>query len=422
MTSEVAASSSRCPFSHPREEFSPWQPDYVYDPYPSWKMFREEYPIFYSEEYDYWCVSRHDSIKQILLEPEKVSAYTFGDVVSPWPDDVTEQLKGVIPQRRLLSNLDGKAHDDARRFVRFAFTPRRLGWIRPHVEEIVDEQLDQLFANGDQADLVAEFCEVTPLKTLMRFLGLPDEMLPKVKKWSAARELVFQQKVDDEELRRNAPLVVDYYTYARERVLELEKNPGDDYMSELIQQWRKDQPENVIQDDLVNILITLLAAGHQTTADLSANGFRALLTHREQWDELCEDPSLVPDAVEELIRYDGSVPSWRRRVVEDFEVEGQTIPAGSRILMFLGSGNHDEDIVSDGEEFDIHRSDGGQYLTFGAGRHYCLGQSLAKLELNVMTERLTERYPNLQLVEGVEPTFRLNIIHRGPDSLPVELG
>lgn len=413
---------SGCPFSNPKD-FIPWEPEFVQNPYPTFKWLRSLGPVAYSEAMDYWVVNSHSAIKEILMDEEHFSANLMLSTMSKWPEDVARELTATMPDRPMLKDLDGEAHDKARRFLRFAFTPRRLEWIREYVERIAEDCLDSLFADGDgSGDIVRRFTDVAPMRVLMKFLGIPDEMGPQIHAWSHNRENMLQGNLTEEELRAGVQPLKDYYAYARQRIEELEANPGDDYMSEVIQLWKDEQPENVVWDDVLNILMSLMNAGHATTTDLMGNGLWALMTHREQWDKLCADPELVSDAVEEMLRWDTSVPAWRRLAISDVEIEGHHIPAGSKMFLLLGSGNHDESVVSDGDSFDIERSDGRHYVTFSAGAHYCLGQSLAKLELNTFFGRLARRYPNLQLREGFVPGYRVNAFHRGPNSLQVELG
>lgn len=413
---------SGCPFSSAKD-FTPWAPEFVQNPYPTFKWLRSLGPIAYSEAMDYWVVNSHDAIKEILMDEERFSANLMLSTMSKWPEDVAQEIAAILPNRPMLKDLDGEPHDKARRFLRFAFTPRRLEWIREDVERIANDCMDSLFAEGEgSGDIVRRFTDVAPMRVLMKFLGIPEEMGTQIQAWSHNRENMLQGNLTDEELRAGVQPLKDYYAYARQRVEELEANPGDDYMSEVIQLWKEEQPENVVWEDILNILMSLMNAGHATTTDLMGNGLWALLTNREQWDKLVANPDLVPDAIEEMLRYDTSVPAWRRRATVDLELEGHKIPAGSKMFLLLGSGNRDESMVSHGEEFDIERTDGRQYVTFSAGAHYCLGQSLAKLELNTFFRGLVTRFPNLQLQEGFVPDYRVNAFHRGPNSLPVELG
>ena len=410
---------SGCPFSSPKE-FSPWAPEFVTNPYPTYKWLRSIGPVAYSKEMDYWLITQQDAIKAILMDGERVSSKMMLLTMTEWPVDVKEELAKAIPDRPMLKDLDGEAHDRARKFLRFAFTPRRLEWIRGDIERIADDCLDSLFTDGT-GDLVRSFTDIAPIRVLMRFLGIPDDMGEQIRMWSHNREDMLQGNLTEEELRAGVEPLKDYYAYARERIAELEATPGDDYMSEVIQLWKREQPQDVVWDDVVNILMSLMNAGHATTSDLMGNGLWALLTNREQWEKVCADPRLVSDAVEEILRWETSVPNWRRVALTDLDIAGQRIPAGSKLLLMLGSGNRDESKVQNGEVFDIGRTDGRQYITFSAGAHYCLGQNLARLELNTFLQRIVARYPRLTLQEGFVPAYRVNAFHRGPMSLPVKL-
>ena len=168
---------------------------------------------------------------------------------------------------------------------------------------------------------------------------------------------------------------------------------------------------------LVVAVFGLLMAGHETTTNQSSLGLRALLQHRDQWEALCADPSLIPNAVEEIIRYDSSVISWRRVANKDVEIAGITIPANAQILVMLAAANRDEAEFKDAETFNIHREHPQRHLSLGHGIHYCLGAPLARLELRIFLEQFTKRMPTLQLDPDQTFTYSPNTSHRGAQQL-----
>jgi cytochrome P450 len=171
---------------------------------------------------------------------------------------------------------------------------------------------------------------------------------------------------------------------------------------------------------VTQIVYELLFAGHETTTGLISNALRQLLTHRHAWEEICRDASLIPNAVEEVLRFDSSVIAWRRQTTQAVEIGGVPVPAGANLLLLLGSANRDPAVFKDAEHFDIHRQNAKEHLSFGQGAHYCLGAPLARLEARVVLAELSARLPSLRLVPGQSPRFRPNTTFRGPLALLVE--
>lgn len=166
-------------------------------------------------------------------------------------------------------------------------------------------------------------------------------------------------------------------------------------------------------------MLQLLFAGHETTTNSSANAFRHLLENRDQWDMICNDPSLIPQAIDEVLRFATPVPHWRRTTTSEVEIQGVKIPAGETVMIALASANHDEDVFEEPGKLDICRKNAKHHLAFGKGRHRCLGEALAKLEMTIILEELTKRLPHVQLVPNQEWIYGANISHRGVEHVKV---
>jgi cytochrome P450 len=255
---------------------------------------------------------------------------------------------------------------------------------------------------------------------LFVFLGIPDADIKRVKRWSAGRALLTWGQLPADQIRAELPEFVAYLQYCFDLVETLGQHPGEDYTSELLRRIAEEQPEDFDRGRVAQTLFGLLMAGHETTTNQSSLAVRSLLSTPGAWERLHRQPDLIPNAVEELIRYDCSVVAWRRTARTDVELSGVMIPAGSQLLVLLGSANRDETQFPDGDRLDLDRRNARNHLAFGFGAHYCLGAPLARLELRIFLEILTSRLPDLELVPTTY-AFSPNTSHRGPLQLPVRL-
>ena len=410
-----------CPVTALGEAFNPFTDPYISDPYAFYARARAEGPVFYSPEIDHWVVSRYEHVKAMLHDTEKYSSRNAQTPIKPWPQEAVEML--TAQEFRLMPNLsnnDPPSHSQVRRFLNDAFTPRRIKWLEPHVRRIVNEAIDT-FGQKQRVDLIKELFYETPARVLFTFLGIPESDIERVKAWSAGRALLTWGKLSDEAIIAQMPTFIEYIQYCYDLVERLDKEPGDDYTSELLHKLKTKQPAGMDKDRIAITIFGLLMAGHETTTNQSGNGLRTLLQHRDAWEALCQDPNLIPNAVEEIIRHESSVIAWRRVAKRAVTIEGITIPEGAQILVLLGAANRDERQFAAAETFDIYRKEARQHVSFGHGVHYCLGAPLARLELKIFLEELTRRLPDMRLVEDQLYQYSPNTSHRGPTTLLVDL-
>jgi cytochrome P450 len=408
-----------CPVTGIGREFDPFVDPYLADPYPFWLRARHSEPVFYSPELDYWVVTRYEDIKAIFADPGVFSASNAQTPIKPLAPQVVQMLQaGGLKTKPVMSNADPPVHSRIRKSTWQAFTPKRIAQLEPEVRRIVTRFLDRIEGAG-KADLVREMFYDLPVLVLFIFLGMPEEDVARVKTWSRNRLMLTWGRLSDEQQLTEAKGLLEYWKYTEAFIGRLLPNPPDNYVGDLIRINRQDESELSVHE-ITNVVYGLLIAGHETTTSMSANAVVTLMQHRAAWDRLCADPKLIRNAVEELLRFDSSVITWRRKAAKAVEVAGVSIPEGANLLLALCSGNRDDAHFEAPDRFDVARENAKTHLSFGFGIHYCLGAPLARLELRVILEELTRRLPTLQLVPDQKPAFPPNTSFRGPSELWAE--
>ncbi|MDF3307552.1 cytochrome P450 [Rhodococcus sp. T2V] len=423
-TTEATQESTKpgtCPVSQFAASFNPFDEDYLQDPYAAFTRARNEEPVFYSPEIDYWVVSKFDDVVEIFRDTESYSATAAGELIKPPCPAALEVLAEIdyVPSTYLVDE-DAPLHPKRRRVLRKGVTDDRVAEIEPLTRRFVGECLDKIVKTGN-ADLVTKLTFEVPALTAFILMGVPEAEVARVRGYASRFALWIWGRPADEQQVTLAKEFAAYLEYAREHIDRLIDNPGDDYMSNAIKAWQKAGNDDVWDKTyLASIMQGHLYASHETTTNATASGFKALLAHRDQWAMLCNDPSLIPNAVEEILRYASSVPTWRRVTKRPVTIGGFDIPAGERILLLTGSANHDETKFAGGDDFDITRKNADEHLAFGWGVHHCLGQGLARMEMRVMLEETTKRLPHLHLVEDQKWAYSPNTSFRGPEHVYVQ--
>jgi cytochrome P450 len=319
---------------------------------------------------------------------------------------------------RTLLFLDPPDHTRLRRLVSKAFTPRRIEQLREHIEEITDELLAGV-KPGEPFDVMSTLAYPLPVIVICELMGVPVEDRHLFEGWSSDATRLLDGDIDEETMQRGVVAAMYFINYFNTLFEARRAEPQDDLVSGLLAV--EEAGDVLTEEELRSIVLLLFLAGHETTMNLIGNGLFALMQHRDQWDRLVADRSLVPSAVEELLRYDGPVHLTGRAAVEDVVVNGHAFPKQSQVAVLLAAANRDPERFPDPDRLDITREDN-QHLTFSHGIHYCLGAALARLEGQVVFSTLAERYPNMQLaVAPDEIEYRDHFVLRGLKALPVTI-
>ncbi|WP_459615428.1 cytochrome P450 [Bordetella sp. 2513F-2] len=412
-------SPTGCPVSARAAEFDPFGDGYQQDPPEYVRWAREQEPVFYSPRLGYWVVTRYDDIKAIFRDNITFSPSIALEKITPTGPEANAVLESYgYAMSRTLVNEDEPAHMPRRRLLMEPFTPEELRHHEPMVRRLTREYVDRFIDDG-RADLVDQMLWEVPLTVALHFLGVPEEDMDLLRKYSIAHTVNTWGRPKPEEQVAVAHAVGNFWQLAGRILEKMRQDPsGPGWMQYGIRK-QKLHPDIVTDSYLHSMMMAGIVAAHETTANAAANAIKLLLQHPDAWRELCEDPGLIPNAVEECLRHNGSVAAWRRLATRDVEIAGVKIPAGSRLLIVTSSANHDESQFADPDFFDIRRDNASDQLTFGYGSHQCMGKNLARMEMQIFLQELTRRLPHMKLAEQ-RFTYVPNTSFRGPEHLWVE--
>ncbi|MEN4473661.1 cytochrome P450 [Mycolicibacterium cosmeticum] len=390
--------------------YDPWDAALNADPYPMFKRIRREAPLYHNEIHDFYAVSRFDDVNRALVDHATFSS-ARGAVLEIIKADVE------IPPGSLIFE-DPPIHDIHRNLLSRAFTPRKINALEPTVREITARCLDPLIGGG-RLDFVKDLGAVMPLRIVSELFGIPEDYQSRVTQ--DGERYVRTERGAQMTDNPDGP-ITDGQLFAEFVDWRID-HPADDLTTELLTAEFSDESgrtRKLRRDELLMFMNVVAVAGSETTTRLIGWTGKLLSEHPEQRRRLVGDRSLVPGAIEEILRFEPPALQAARYVTRDAEFQDTTVPAGSAIILLIGAANRDERRYGDdADEFDVTRAPR-QHLTFGVGAHYCLGNALARIEGRIALDEILNRFPEWE-VDFDEAVFSSSSVVRGWDSMPARI-
>jgi cytochrome P450 len=388
--------------------YDPYDVDIDADPYPVYRRLREEAPLYYNDRHDFFAVSRAEDVERVLADHG-----TFISGRGAILDFIRADLE--MPPGMLIFE-DPPAHTRHRKLVSRVFTPRRMTDLEPQVRAYAAAILDPL-VGADRFDFIADLGAQLPMRTIGMLLGIPEADQVGIREQSdkAVRSKPGEPMRPKQDFGSGG-MFAEYVEWRS-------KHPSDDLMTDLLEAEFEDETgteRRLTREEVLTYVSLIASAGNETASHLIAWTGKVLADHPDQRRELVEDPSLIPGAIEEVLRFESPAQQFARWVVTDVELHGQTVPKDSVMMAIMGSANRDDRRFPDGDRFDIHRT-GSHHFSFGHGIHFCLGASLARLEGRVALDEILRRFPEWEIDTDNARMASASIL-RGWDTLPALIG
>jgi cytochrome P450 len=400
------------------DRFAPSDPAFVAWPYGAYEELRRGPRVQYDERTDKWLVSRYADVDALLRDRRLGRSYlhvaTHAEMGRPEEPPEHAPFWRVI--RGGMLDVEPPDHTRLRRLVSRAFTPRTVERMRATVQSVTDRLVDDALAQGE-FDLLATVAEPLPVTVIAEMLGVPEADRHRLRPWSADICGMYELNPSEETARTAVRACIEFGDYLVTLSRERRARPQDDLITALTQVV--DEGDVLTEAELVGTCVLLLNAGHEATVNVTGNGWWSLFRNPDQLARLRGDVSLVPTAVEELMRWDTPLQMFERWVLEDLELDGEAVPRGAELGLLFGSANRDPAAFPLPEQLDVGR-DPNPHLSFGAGVHFCLGAALARLELQTSFATVLRRMPDLELLDV--PRWKPGYVIRGLESLQVRAG
>jgi cholest-4-en-3-one 26-monooxygenase len=380
-------------------------------PHDAFRFLRAEVPVYFHPEpggAGFWAVTKYEDIVTVGKDPTRFSSHRGGTNIRDYPP---EDLSAI---QMMMVNMDPPQHTKFRRLVSQGFTPRMVAQLEPRIREVTKTILDNV-VRTPECDFVTSIAAELPLQVIAELLGIPFEDRGKVFEWSN-RLIGFDDPEFQTSLEDGKQAAMEVWTYANELASARKGRQGKDLVSILMD--AEVDGVQLTEMEFDSFFLVLAVAGNETTRNLISGGMLALMEHPDQWARLVADPSLIPSAVEEMLRWVTPVMYFRRTATCDTELRGVKIKENEKVCLYYTSANRDEDVFPDPQRFDVGRTPN-EHLAFGGGQHFCLGANLARLEIRVMFEELVRRFPRIEL-RGPVRRLQSNFIN-GFKEIPVRL-
>lgn len=389
---------------------NPFSSEAQQDPYAVYARLRKEDPVYWSDELGFWLISSYDAVVLALRHP-------LFSRDTERPRDPSRPLTAL---HKTVGNMflytDPPRHTRLRGLVNKAFTPRIVEQLRSRIQAVTDDLLDAVAPRG-RMDVIRDFSFPLPAIVIAEMLGVPPKDRERFKSWSSALAAIQDPWPTPSAISQANSALIDASAYVKALIRTRRVRGGDDLLSGLIA--AEENGDVLSEDELIATCVLILTAGHETTMNLIGNGLLALLQNPHEFDRLRADPTLVPSAVEEFLRYEAPVQLTGRRALDDFKLAGRQIRAGDSAVLIIGSANRDPARFEEPDQLNITRQDN-RHLSFGHGIHFCLGAPLARAEAQIAFLTLLTRFPSMTFAS--EPYVRAPLsLVRGLSSFPVEL-
>ncbi len=407
---------SGCPIDH---DFTTFSDAYLSNPYPELARIRDQNPVFYSEKLGYLVVTRMEDLTEVFRDHDTYSSANVQDPVFPICDRAAAVLAAEdFNPVAVMSNRQQPDHTRIRKYTRDGFSGRRMKILEPYIKRRSQELIDAMIDKGGPIDFVSAFGHPLPGQIIFRFIGFDESDDEQLMAWTGNRLSFTWGNPSDDEQVAIAEKMLSYWRYCREFVAKRWEERKDDLTSELLNAHEAN-PDDLAYREVESIIYGHSFAGHEIVSNFMSNSLLCLLPRRDDWAAICKNPGLIPNALEEVLRFESPQTSWRRITNIDTHFAGVDIPAGTQVFLSLGAANHEPELFETPTEFDINRKNARKHISFGHGIHFCLGARLARLEGTVAIEALSQRLPGLRLVEDQQLTYAENITFRGPAQLMV---
>ena len=419
----TTAPAPGCPVD---ESFDPLSPGFLADPFAV--LAAGPPAVFFAPSIGYYVLTRYADIEEVFRDNATYSAAPAQAPLAPLvPQAQRILLAGGHQPQPSMSSLDEPAHARLRKPAARAFSMKRVNAMIPAIEAAAAGLLDAVAGEAmageampgeAEFDLVAALAFPLPANIVFALIGVPEQDFSQLKRWCGYRAELSWGRPEPADQVAIATSMATYRQYMRRLVHAKAAAPGDDLASDLIA-IHDEAPDRLTLEEIASILFTLSFAGHETTTGLISNTVRRLLEVPSRWAEIAAQPDLIPQAVEETLRYDPSVAVWRRVTTRPVTLAGVALPQGAKLYLWLAAAGRDEAAFAEPDRFDLHRPDAERHLAFGKGQHFCLGANFGRLEAQIAVAELARRYPRLRLAPDQEFTFDSNISFRGPQVLRV---